>query len=94
MTLILHFATKTNFAMVDLIRATCLTHYAETARSVGLDPARMLKSVGLPPCLTDADIRIPGGGVRRLLEASAAAAGIDDFGLRLASVSGFQTSGQ
>ena len=80
--------------MVDLIRAACLAHYAETARSVGLDPARMLKSVGLPPCLTDPDIRIPGGGVRRLLEASAAAAGIDDFGLRLASVSGFQTSGQ
>jgi AraC-like DNA-binding protein len=79
--------------MVDLIRAACLTHYAETARSVGLDPARMLKSVGLPPCLTDPDIRIPGGGVRRLLEASAAAAGIDDFGLRLAERGGFSNLG-
>jgi len=79
--------------MVDLIRAACLTHYAATARSVGLDPARMLKSVGLPPCLTDPDIRIPGGGVRRLLEASAVAAGIDDFGLRLAERGGFSNLG-
>jgi hypothetical protein len=45
--------------MVDLIRTACLTHYAETARS-GLDPARMLKRVGLLPCLTDPDIRISG----------------------------------
>jgi hypothetical protein len=52
--------------MADLIRAACLTHYADVARSVRLDPAKMLKSVGLPPrSLVDPDIKIPSGGVRR-----------------------------
>lgn len=80
--------------MADLIRAACLTHYAEVARSVGLDPARMLRSVGLPArSLADPDIRIASGGVRRLLEASASAAGIDDFGLRLAERGGLSNLG-
>jgi AraC-like DNA-binding protein len=80
--------------MADLIRAACLTHYADVARSVGIDPARMLKSVGLPARgLTDPDIKIPSGGVRRLLEASTAAAGIDDFGLRLAERGGLSNLG-
>ena len=80
--------------MVDLIRAACLTHYADVARSVGIDPAKMLKSVGLPGRgLADPDIKIPSGGVRRLLEASAAAAGIDDFGLRLAERGGLSNLG-
>jgi AraC-like DNA-binding protein len=80
--------------MADLIRAACLTHYADVARSVRLDPAKMLKSVGLPPrSLVDPDIKIPSGGVRRLLEASAAAAGIDDFGLRLAERGGLSNLG-
>ena len=26
--------------MADLIRAACLTHYTEVARSVGIDPAK------------------------------------------------------
>ncbi len=80
--------------MPDLIRAACLTHYADVARSVGIDPARMLKSVGLPARgLADPDIKIPSGGFRRLLEASAAAAGIDDFGLRLAERGGLSNLG-
>jgi AraC-like DNA-binding protein len=80
--------------MTDLIRAACLVHYADVARSVGVDPAKMLKSVGFPARgLTDPDIRIPSGGVRRLLEASAAAAGIDDFGLRLAERGGLSNLG-
>jgi AraC-like DNA-binding protein len=80
--------------MADLIRAACLTHYADVARSVGLDPAKMLKGVGLPgKALTDPDIKIPSGGVRRLLEASAAAAAIDDFGLRLAERGGLSNLG-
>jgi AraC-like DNA-binding protein len=45
----------------------------------------MLASVGLSRrCLQDPDFKVPEGAVRELLEASAAAAGIDDFGLRLA----------
>ena len=80
--------------MADLIRAACLTHYAELACSVGIDPAKMLKSVGLPARgLTDPDIKIPSGGVLRLLDASAAAAGIDDFGLRLAERGGLSNIG-
>src|SRR6516162_1261494 len=80
--------------MPDLIRAACLAHYAEVARSVGIDPAKLLKSVGLPArSLTDPDIKIPSGGVRRLLEASASAAGIDDFGLRLAERGGLSNVG-
>ena len=80
--------------MADLIRAACLTHYAEVARNVGIDPAKMLKGVGLPMRgLIDPDIRIPSGGVRRLLEASAAAAAIDDFGLRLAERGGLSNLG-
>src|SRR6516162_8358707 len=80
--------------MPDLIRAACLAHYAEVARSVGIDPAKMLKSVGLSATsLTDPDTKIPSGGVRRLLEASASAAGIDDFGLRLAERGGLSNVG-
>ena len=80
--------------MPDLIRAACLTHYADVARSVGIDPAKMLKSVGFPARgLADPDIKIPSGGFRRLLEASAAAAGIDDFGLRLAERGGLSNLG-
>ena len=93
-TLILQFATERTFAVADLIRAACLTHYADVARSVGINPAKMLQSVGLPARgLTDPDIRIPSGGVRRLLEASASAAGIDDFGLRLAERGGLANLG-
>lgn len=80
--------------MADLIRAACLTHYADVARSVGIDPEKMLRSVGLPAKgVTDPDIKIPSGGVRRLLEASASAAGIDDFGLRLAERGGLSNLG-
>lgn len=71
--------------MTDLIRSACLTHYAEIARSVGLDPREMLRQVRLPlRCLEQQDMRIAVASVRRLLDASAAAAGIEDFGLRLA----------
>jgi AraC-like DNA-binding protein len=80
--------------MADLIRAACLAHYAEVARTVGIDPAKLLKSVGLPArSLTDPDIKIPSGGVRRLLEASASVAGIDDFGPRLAERGGLSNVG-
>jgi len=63
--------------MIDLIRSSCLTNYAEVARSVGIEPAKMLRKFRLPPaCLDDQDMRVAVGSVRRLLEASAAAAGI------------------
>jgi AraC-like DNA-binding protein len=70
--------------MTDLIRSACLTHYSEVARSVGLDPLAMLRKARLPAdCLKRPDLRIAVSGVRRLLEASAVAADIDEFGLRM-----------
>jgi AraC-like DNA-binding protein len=80
--------------MTDLIRSACLTHYAEVARSVGLDPRKMLRRARLPlACLDHQDMRIAVGHVRRLLEASAAAAGIDEFGLRMAERGGLPNLG-
>ncbi len=71
--------------MLKLVRSASLTNYLEVARSVGLDPNAMLASVGLSRrCLQNPDFKIPEDAVRQLLEVSAAAAGIDDFGLRLA----------
>jgi hypothetical protein len=71
--------------MPDLIRSAVLTDYVELARAVGLDPYRMLDAVGLGrAALRDPDAKIPAAAVRRLFEASAKAAGIEDFGLRLA----------
>lgn len=71
--------------MKYLIRSASLNGYARTARAVGLDPDGMLASVGLSPRdLLDPDTLIPAAAVGRLLERSAAAAGIDDFGLRMA----------
>ncbi|MGA7869328.1 MAG: AraC family transcriptional regulator [Candidatus Binatus sp.] len=71
--------------MPKLVRSASLTDYLEVARSVGLDPSSMLGSVGLSTgCLQNPDFKIPEDAVRQLLEASATAAGIEDFGLRLA----------
>ncbi|MGH7923002.1 MAG: AraC family transcriptional regulator, partial [Candidatus Binatus sp.] len=80
--------------MRTLVRSASLTDYLEVARAVGLDPSRMLDSVGLSRrCLQNPDFKVPEDAVRRLLEASAAAAGIDDFGLRLAEKRTFSNLG-
>ena len=71
--------------MTDLIRSASLTHYPEVARSVGIDPMAMLRKVRLPlDTLERPDLRIAVASVRRLLEASAAASGVEEFGLRMA----------
>ncbi|HEY6982613.1 AraC family transcriptional regulator [Reyranella sp.] len=71
--------------MTDLIRSACLSSYREVARSVGLPPLKMLAAVGIDSrCLDDPDIKMPTGALGRLLEASARAAKVEDFGLRLA----------
>ena len=80
--------------MARLIRSACLTDYVGVSRSVGLNPYRMLDAAGLPRAsLSDPDMMIPAGAVGRLLEASAKAAGIDDFGLRLAEMRGLSNLG-
>lgn len=67
------------------IRSASLSGYVELAAQCGLDGTAMLRAQGLSLRMLaqpEAPIRIV--SVRRLLEASAQAAGVDDFGLRLA----------
>jgi AraC-like DNA-binding protein len=76
------------------IRSACLVDYPEIARSVGLDPSKMLERVGLPrSCLQNPDLRISAEAVAELLEASASAARVDDFALRLAQRRGLSNLG-
>jgi AraC-like DNA-binding protein len=71
--------------MSDLIRSATLTHYPEVARSVGIDPRAMMRKVRLPlETLDRPDVRITVSSVRRLLEASAASSGFEEFGLLMA----------
>jgi AraC-like DNA-binding protein len=70
--------------MPHLIRGACLTGYIEVARLVGLEPYRMVEAFGLPrACLHEPDLKFSLRVIIRLLEASAKAAKIDNFGLRL-----------
>jgi AraC-like DNA-binding protein len=71
--------------MVLLLRSAALTGYVEVARAVGLDPFPLLAGAGFSQaCLIDPDLKISAVSFARLLEASAAASGRDDFGLRQA----------
>jgi AraC-like DNA-binding protein len=70
-----------------LVRSATLSHYAELARAVGLDPLRLLAEHDLPASsLADPDLFIPADAVYRLFEVSAARSGVIDFGLRLAEM--------
>ena len=70
----------------NLFRAAILTGYFDVARSLGLDTHRLIKSVGLHRLdLSDPDVLIPTVSVLELLERSAAAADVEDFGLRMAA---------
>ena len=71
--------------MPRMIRSAVLTNYVEVARSVGLDPYRMITEFRLPHAsLSDPEVKVSAGAVGRLLEASAIRSGKLDFGLRLA----------
>src|SRR5580693_8121580 len=71
--------------MEHLSRSAALTDYADLARSVGLDPYRILDAVGVARrALIDPDMMIPANAVGRILETSARRSGVEDFGLRLA----------
>ena len=73
-------------AAPHLIRAASLTGYPELARAAGLDPLALMRKVALPRrSLEDPETLISLHSVCRLLELSAEAAGMEDFGLRLAS---------
>jgi AraC-like DNA-binding protein len=68
-----------------LTRSASLTDYEHVARSVGLDPFRMLRTVNLPPgALDDPNMMISCDSVAWLLEESARMSGQEAFGLLLA----------
>ena len=70
----------------SLVRAACLTHYAEVAQASGLNPLRMLLDVQLSPhVLDEPDLMIPVDKVARLLQDSANRSGNESFGLCMAS---------
>jgi AraC-like DNA-binding protein len=70
--------------MTERIRSASLVGYVELTSSLGLNPVRMLREAGIDArLLKDTEALIDVLAVRRLLEASARAAGIEDFGLRL-----------
>ena len=71
--------------MHTLTRSASLTDYEEVARSVGLDPFRMLRMAKLPArVLDDPNMMIDAGSVGWLLEESARLSGQEAFGLLLA----------
>lgn len=76
------------------VRTAALTGYAGLAMSMGLDPGALMARVGLDISdLESPDTWVPAAAVARLLELSAAEAGREDFGLRLAWLRGLGTLG-
>ena len=71
--------------MHTLTRSASLTDYEHVARSVGLDPFRMLRMAKLPAkVLDDPNLMISADSVGWLLEESARLSGQEAFGLLLA----------
>jgi AraC-like DNA-binding protein len=71
--------------MHALTRSASLTDYGHVARSVGLDPLRMLRMAKLPAkVLDDPNLMISADSVGWLLEESARLSGQEAFGLLLA----------
>src|SRR4249920_3629253 len=71
--------------MHTLTRSASLTDYEHVARSVGLDPFRMLRLAKLPAkVLDDPNLMISADSVAWLLEESARLSGQEAFGLLLA----------
>ncbi|MEJ8814216.1 AraC family transcriptional regulator [Variovorax ureilyticus] len=67
------------------IRAAALAHYFEVAEAAGLNPQPLLRRAGLSRrMLVDPEQRVPLAAALQLLEVSAEASGLDDFGLQMA----------
>jgi len=67
------------------IRAAALAHYFEVAEAAGLNPQPLLRRASLSRrMLVDPEQRIPLSAALQLLEESAEASGLADFGLRMA----------
>jgi len=80
--------------MHALTRSASLTDYEVVARSVGLDPFRVLRMAKLPArVLEDPNMMINAGSVGWLLEESARLSGQEAFGLMLAERRGLANFG-
>jgi AraC-like DNA-binding protein len=76
------------------VRCATLDGYVGLARASGLEPARLLADQGLTVAdLAVPDKWVPAASVARLLDRSAAASGLEDFGLRLAGLRRLSTLG-
>lgn len=70
-----------------LVRSAALTHFADIALRCGLEPASLIRQLGLPArCLDDPDLMVPAHLVVALLECAAARAGESAFGARMAEL--------
>ncbi|MEV0062299.1 AraC family transcriptional regulator [Nocardia sp. NPDC050718] len=80
--------------MKPLSRYASLNDYLDLARSLGLEPARLIRDCGLDPAgFGTQDRWIPAEAVAELLERSAAESGREDFGLRMAQLRRFANLG-
>jgi AraC-like DNA-binding protein len=71
--------------MKKLHRSACLTNYAEVAQALHVSPLEQLRRVNINPAsLTSPDTLVPATAFIQLLENSAQAAGVENFGLRMA----------
>ena len=71
--------------MKKLHRSAGLTNYVELAQALHISPLDELRRVNISPtCLTNPDTKIPFSAFAKLMENSARAAGIENFGLRMA----------
>ena len=77
-----------------VVRSASLNGYLEVALSCGLDPAAMMRQVGLPPrCLENPETLVAAEAVRELLERSAQACRREDFALRMVVQRSFSSLG-
>ncbi len=80
--------------MKPLARYASLNGYLELCRSLGIDPAPLMRSAGLDPSgLALQDRWVPAAAIARLLEQSVEASGREDFGVRLAERRQFSNLG-
>lgn len=71
--------------MKKMHRAACLTNYVELAQSLNISPLEQLRRVDISPaCLSNPDTMIPFSSFIQLMENSAQAAKVENFGLRMA----------
>lgn len=75
-----------DYPYVPVVRSASLNGYLDLAQSVGLDAHAMLRRAGLSPrSLENPETPLSTAAVSALMEHSAQASGVEDFGLRLAA---------